>query len=200
MARLARRRNINPSECGGIGYDASNALVYEDGFAGTPVKNVRITPLDADETSRIQIESGAVGDGYFPEDDPATLGSGRFIPGDLVRITGRGIFLAGRVSDVINIAGQKLNPAEVEAQLARFPGVKQVVVFGVPSVLRNEEAVACVSGAVNIGDLLRFARTALSAWQVPKAIWQVDEIPINERGKISRRELACRYRQTLGVA
>lgn len=182
------------SECGGIGYDASDALDYEEGFAGTPMKNVRITPLDSgSEISRIQIASGAVGDGYFPETDPATLGKGRFIPSDLVRITPRGMFFAGRVSDVINIAGRKLNPAEVESQLALFSGVKQVVVFGIPSALRNEEAVACVAGTVCADDLLRFARISLSAWQVPKDIWLVDEIPINERGKISRRELAQRY-------
>jgi acyl-CoA synthetase (AMP-forming)/AMP-acid ligase II len=33
----------------------------------------------------------------------------------------------------------------------------------------------------------------LSAWQVPKQIFIVDEIPVNERGKISRRELARRF-------
>jgi long-chain acyl-CoA synthetase len=182
------------SECGGIGYDASDALDYAEGFAGEPMKNVRIIPLDSDEeTSRIRIESNAVGDGYFPDADPASLGGGRFIPSDLVRITPRGMFLVGRASDVINIAGRKLNPAEVETRLAQFSGVKQIVVFGVPSTLRNEEAVACVAGAVRTDELLRFARTTLSTWQVPKDIWLVDEIPVNERGKISRRELAQRY-------
>jgi acyl-coenzyme A synthetase/AMP-(fatty) acid ligase len=33
----------------------------------------------------------------------------------------------------------------------------------------------------------------LSAWQVPKRIFFVDAIPVNERGKISRRELARRF-------
>jgi len=33
----------------------------------------------------------------------------------------------------------------------------------------------------------------LSAWQVPKQIFIIDEIPVNERGKISRRELARRF-------
>jgi acyl-coenzyme A synthetase/AMP-(fatty) acid ligase len=31
---------------------------------------------------------------------------------------------------------------------------------------------------------------------VPKDIWLVDEIPVNERGKTSRRELARRYLET----
>jgi len=33
----------------------------------------------------------------------------------------------------------------------------------------------------------------LSSWQVPKRIFIVDAIPVNERGKVSRRELARRF-------
>ena len=33
----------------------------------------------------------------------------------------------------------------------------------------------------------------LSGWQVPKRIFFVEEIPVNERGKVSRRELAARF-------
>jgi acyl-coenzyme A synthetase/AMP-(fatty) acid ligase len=98
---------------------------------------------------------------------------------------------------VINVAGKKVNPAEVEAHLLRFGGVRQAVVFGLPagSGLRNEEVAAClvVSPRVSESDLLRFCRAALSAWQVPKRIFVVDAIPMSERGKISRRELARRF-------
>jgi acyl-coenzyme A synthetase/AMP-(fatty) acid ligase len=134
-----------------------------------------------------------VGDGYYPQTEPATLGHGQFVPSDLVRIEPRGMYLTGRATDVINIAGRKLNPAEVEARLAQCPGVRQVVVFGIPSPLRNEEAVACVSGTAGADAILHYARTVLSAWQVPKDIWLVDEVPVNDRGKISRRLLAATY-------
>ncbi len=180
------------SECGGIGYDASEEPLYEDGFAGSPLKNVAITPL-CEGPGQIAIRGAAVGEGYYPEPVPETLGAGRFIPGDLVRMGARGMYLAGRESDVINIAGRKLNPAEIEQRLAACPGVRQVVVFGVASTLRNEEAVACVSGSAQPADVLRFARGVLSGWQVPKDVWLVDEVPVNDRGKISRRELARAY-------
>src|SRR5437763_1441441 len=42
-------------------------------------------------------------------------------------------------------------------------------------------------------DLLQFCRSGLSGWQVPKRIFILDVIPVNERGKISRRELARRF-------
>jgi acyl-CoA synthetase (AMP-forming)/AMP-acid ligase II len=42
-------------------------------------------------------------------------------------------------------------------------------------------------------DLLDFCRTLLSGWQVPKRIYLLEALPANERGKISRRELAQQF-------
>jgi acyl-coenzyme A synthetase/AMP-(fatty) acid ligase len=184
------------SECGGIGYDRSEERVYEEGFVGTAMRNVEIAQFG--EAGQIAVRSRAVGDGYYPEPEAEALGGGRFVPADLVRMGARGMYLVGRATDVINIAGRKLNPAEVEARLVECPGVRQVVVFGVASALRNEEAVACVSGSADIEEVLRYAREVLSGWQVPKDVWLVDEMPVNDRGKVSRRELARRYAERHG--
>src|SRR5207247_9313846 len=131
------------------------------------------------------------------EPDEEKLGNGIFVPDDLLARHDSGFKIVGRISDVINVAGKKVNPAEVEAHLLRFNGVRQAVVFGRPAGagLRNEDVAACVvvSPDVSESDLLRFCRTALSGWQVPKRIFIVDIIPTNERGKISRRELARRF-------
>ena len=136
-------------------------------------------------------------DGYFPEPDEQKLGNGVFVPDDLLARHDSALKIVGRVSDVINVAGKKVNPAEVEAHLLRYKGVRQAVVFGRPTGagLRNEEVAACVLASPNVseGNLLRFCRTALSGWQVPKRIFVVDIIPTNERGKISRGELAKRF-------
>ncbi|MEP6671757.1 MAG: class I adenylate-forming enzyme family protein [Chthoniobacter sp.] len=185
------------SECGGIAYDASEERNYEDGFVGTPMQGVEIEH-GSQEAGPIQVRSAAVGDGYFPTEDRETLHSGRFVPADLVQRGERGLYLVGRTSEVINVAGRKLNPHEVEARLAEFPGVRQAVVFGVESVLRGEEPVACIAGD-NIGReaILRFCQEKLSSWQVPRDVWLVGEIPTNERGKISRRTLAESYRAQL---
>ena len=183
------------SECGGIAYDASESPDYEDHFVGQPMRNVRVTLLDDADPSLIKVTSAAVGDGYFPVPDPSSLGRGHFFPSDLIQRSERGMSLAGRVSDIINVAGRKLNPMEVEARLASFPGVRQAVVFGAPSTLRNEEAIACVAADASfpVADLLRYCHSVLSAWQVPKDVWLVDQIPSNDRGKISRRDLARLY-------
>jgi acyl-CoA synthetase (AMP-forming)/AMP-acid ligase II len=186
------------SECGGICYDRET-INKEDGFVGRPLKGVSVEMLDPNApASQIQVRSAAVADGYFPESHEEKLGDGIFVPDDLLVQDGSGLKIVGRLSDVINVAGKKVNPAEIEAHLLRFSGVRQAVVFGRESVLRNEEVAACVvvSPHVTEGDLVRFCRAALSAWQVPKRIFLVDAIPINERGKISRRDLARRFSTT----
>jgi acyl-CoA synthetase (AMP-forming)/AMP-acid ligase II len=183
------------SECGGIAYDATDAQIYEDGFVGTAMSGVEITH-GTEPMGPINVRSSAVGDGYFPADDPKVLGGGRFVPADLVQRRKVGLFLVGRTSDVINVAGRKLNPFEVEARLAEFPGVKQAVVFGVDCPLRGQEPIACVAGKNLVRDqLLRFCQVKLSPWQMPRDLWLVDEIPTSERGKINRRVLAEYYRE-----
>jgi len=186
------------SECGGICYDRE-ATNTSEGLVGEAMKGVDLEMVDPKgSATQIRVRSAAVGDGYFPEPDKEKLGHGIFVPDDLLARHGSGFKIVGRISDVINVAGKKVNPAEVEAHLLRFTGVRQAVVFGRPAgagVLRNEEVAACVVAAPNVSetDLLQFCRGALSTWQVPKRIFILDAIPANERGKISRRGLSRRF-------
>ena len=194
------------SECGGICYDreAKNEI---EGFVGAPMKGVDLEIIDPSaEACQVRVRSAAVGDGYFPDPDEEKLSNGIFVPDDLLARDGSGFKIVGRVSDVINVAGKKVNPAEIEERLLRFPGVRQAVAFGrsAGAGLRNEEVAACVvlevdpstglRTSLHENEILEFCRNALSAWQVPKQIFIVDAIPTNERGKISRRELAKRFK------
>ena len=186
------------SECGGICYDR-DGTAFEDGVVGEPLKNVDVEIIDpAAPSSQIRVRSAGVGDGYFPEPDEQKLANGIFVPDDLLARTERGFKIVGRISDVINIAGKKVNPGEVEAHIIGFPGIKQAVVFGRPAAagaLRNEEVAACVVADADLreNNLLELCRKTLSPWQVPKRIFIVDAIPTNERGKISRRDLARQF-------
>ena len=184
------------SECGGICYDR-DAPLLEPGFVGQPMRGLDLELIDPDApATRVRVRSAAAGDGYFPEPDEEKLGHGQFIPDDLVSVSGNGFRIVGRTSDIINVAGKKVNPAEVEAELLRCAGVRAAVVFGRESILRNEEVAACVVAGEQVreSDLLEHCRAHLSGWQVPKRIFLVEEIPVNERGKVNRRELASRFR------
>jgi acyl-coenzyme A synthetase/AMP-(fatty) acid ligase len=180
-------------ECGGIAFDRS-AVPCEEGFVGTALDGVTVGGgIGGGEPGRVSVEGPAVGDGYLPG-EPG-LERGRFVPEDLLVRTPHGLKIVGRVSDLINIAGRKLNPAAVEEKLRQCPMVREAVVFGVPSALRGEEAVACVVAHPH-GDsagIQRFCARELSPWQVPKDVWFVSEIPTREGGKLSRSSLAQIY-------
>jgi acyl-CoA synthetase (AMP-forming)/AMP-acid ligase II len=183
------------SECGGVCYDREAALV-EEGFVGEPMAGVNLRLLDPSATSsQVEVRSAAAGDGYLPEPDDKKLRTGRFVPDDLLVERDPGFRIVGRVSDVINVAGKKVSPAEVEAVLLQFEGVREAIVFGKESTLRNEEVAACVvaKGEIVESELLDFCRGRLSGWQVPKRIVFLSEMPVTERGKISRRVLAEQY-------
>jgi acyl-CoA synthetase (AMP-forming)/AMP-acid ligase II len=189
---LAIHSFYGSSECGGICYDRSGK-VFADGYVGEPMENVDVESMEpAAKLSRIRVRGAAVADDYYPKADREKLGDGVFVPDDVLAREGIGFRIAGRTSDVINVAGRKVNPAEVEAELAELPGIQQAVVFGRKSQFRNEEVAACVVAGADVSEshLLQLCRKRLSGWQVPKRIFVVEKMPVNERGKVSRRELA----------
>jgi acyl-coenzyme A synthetase/AMP-(fatty) acid ligase len=185
------------SECGGICYDRE-ATLTEHGFVGEPMSGVELELLapEADAT-QVRVWSAAAGDGYFPQPDETKLGHGSFVPDDLLARSAAGFRIVGRLSDVINVAGKKVNPAEVEAALLSFDGVREAAVFGLLSTLRNEEVAACVVAdeGVRERELLEFCRARLSGWQVPKRLFFLAAMPVSERGKISRRALSEQFSQ-----
>lgn len=193
--RLPIHSFYGSSECGGICYDRKGKN-FEEGLVGNPMNGVDIERIESDEhCGQIRVRSAAVGDGYFPNPDQEKLGAGTFIPDDLLSSSANGWKIVGRVSDLINVAGKKVNPAEVEAELLTVPGVREAVVFGRSSSLRNQEVAACVvaNSSVSETELLKVCRRRLSGWQVPKRIYLLDQLPVNERGKMSRRDLGARF-------
>ena len=183
------------SECGGICYDSEAALT-EPGFVGPAMNGVEIELLEPERAgSRIRVRTAAAADGYFPQPDGDKLGDGMFAPDDILTQSGDGFRIVGRASDIINVAGKKVNPAEIEAALLDFNGVREAAVFGLASERRNEEVAACIvaSAEVREPELLDYCRRRLSGWQVPKRVFFVEEMPVSERGKISRRALAERF-------
>lgn len=183
------------SECGGICYDADGTS-FEDGFVGTPMQDVDLEMVEPGaDSSQVRVRSAAVADGYWPDPNESKLGNGVFVPDDVLARGDDGFRIIGRISDVINVAGKKVNPAQVEEQLLKVSGVREAIAFGRKSSQRNEEVAACVvtDSTVNESELLEFCRKHLSGWQVPKRIFLLDQIPVNERGKVSRKELAVRF-------
>jgi long-chain acyl-CoA synthetase len=182
------------SECGGICYDREGGAA-ERGTVGSPVEDVRVvleTAGPEDAGGRVTVESAAVASGYLPDPDEERLSDGRFRAGDLAVWQAGELALRGRVDDLVNIKGKKVNPREVEAILAGLAGVDEAVVLGIPLGCRGEvlrAVVACRPGSLTAGEVVAWCRSHLSAHKVPRSVILVPALPRNPRGKLDRPAL-----------
>ncbi len=179
------------SECGGIAYDASEGPRTEDAFVGEPMRNVEAS---LSTEGCLIVHSKAAGETYWPESGE-TLGAGRFQTSDLAELKDGTIYLRGRKSDLINVAGRKVSPETIERALRTHPQVRDCLVFGAPSEdsERTEIIVAVVVQNGKEAGLTQFLQEILPAWQVPRVWLTVESLSANERGKISRAEWRRRY-------
>jgi acyl-coenzyme A synthetase/AMP-(fatty) acid ligase len=77
----------------------------------------------------LQVKAEAAMLGYLNAPSPITP-DGYFITGDMVEVDGEYFKILGRQSDLINVGGQKVYPAEVETVLLQIEGVADASVFG----------------------------------------------------------------------
>ncbi len=190
--RLKIHSFYGSSECGGICYDSTEDPFPPEGTVGEPLQGVSVQWANP----HIKVHSKAVGLGYHPhEPEETSLSQGYFLPADLLEKCTHGFRLIGRTNDWINVGAKKVHPAEIEADLLRYPAVNDAVVFGVEAGGRGHQihAVVVTEENLSIERLQRHCGENLSPWKIPRYFHFVRSLPTNCRGKINRRELAKRF-------
>lgn len=81
--------------------------------------------------------------GYLNAESPFTE-DGWFRTGDMVEVDGEYLRILGRDSEIINVGGEKVYPAEVESVLQDMPGVAEAVVRGEPNPITGNVVAARV--------------------------------------------------------
>jgi long-chain acyl-CoA synthetase len=120
------------------------------------------------------------------------LEDGWFRTGDLARVDADGdYFLEGRVHSVINVAGMKCFPEEVEAVLSTHPDVQRVRVIGRPHPKVGAVPVAEIipvsaDRLPTMMSLASLCRTSLARYKVPVEFRFVESLPLTASGKIKR--------------
>jgi acyl-CoA synthetase (AMP-forming)/AMP-acid ligase II len=181
------------SECGGIAYDSTLLPRSDSACVGATMPNVRTA---VGEDGCLEVQGQTVAETYWPEPSP-NLGNGVFRTNDLAEVRDGSIYLRGRASDQINVAGRKISPEVIETVLLTHPQVEGCLAFGIPSASaeRGEIIVACVGAKPGLTSesLRHFATERLPAWQVPRQWWVMAGLEVNGRGKLSRAEWRQRY-------
>lgn len=174
---------LGASECGGIAYDRSEAPRKDATEVGGPMENVNVSANEG----QLEVRGPAVAKTYWPSAE-AGLGDGVFRTSDLVEIRDGILYMRGRASDVMHIAGRKVAPEEIERALAKHPGVKECLVFDAPRAGEENQIVAIVVGAAERETLQHFLAGQIPAWQIPRQWRFVESLGANERGKVSRAQ------------
>jgi long-chain acyl-CoA synthetase len=181
----------------------NHSRAHKSGSVGAPIAGVEMRVIDEDgrplgdgEVGEICIKGPNVMLGYFGRDEETAraIVDGWFRTGDVgYRDTEGDYFLVDRVKDMINVAGFKVWPREVEEVLFAHPAVRESAVIGVPDAHSGESVKAYVvpqDGAkVAADDLAAYCRERLSAYKVPKLVEIVEAIPKGATGKILKKNL-----------
>jgi fatty-acyl-CoA synthase len=195
--------HINPSErpkaqCLGVPIFETESLIVDP---------QTLRKLPPGEVGEIVTRGPQVFDGYWNNPQATaesfvTVDDKRFFrTGDLGRIDEEGyFFFVDRLKRMINAAGFKVWPAEVEAQLYAHPAVQEVAVISKPDPRRGETVKAVVvlktqaRDNVTADELTEWARQNMAAYKVPR-VWEfVDSLPKSASGKILWRVLQERER------
>jgi O-succinylbenzoic acid--CoA ligase len=161
---------------------------------GHPLHGVELAIADSGEIS----VRGPMVLRRYRRDPAATrsvLRDGWLYTADLGRIGPDGrLEVLGRRDDLVITGGVSVHPAEVEAVLARHPGIADIAVGPAPDPQWGQRLVAYVVPLdrqlpPTLADLRAFARQRLAAPKAPRELILMDALPRTASGKILRRRL-----------
>ncbi|PJF16539.1 Aspartate--tRNA ligase, partial [Paramicrosporidium saccamoebae] len=183
----------NPGPAGSVGLPVGcTVAVYDEDF----------NPCNARVTGEICVSGPGIMTGYLkPKAANKTAFVDRhFRTGDLGYFDDNGnLFVSGRIKELINRGGEKINPNEVDAVLQKSSIVKEAVTFALPDNIYGE-TVACVAVLASTADrdaaqtiLTLHCKTHLAPFKCPSVYFFVSQIPKSSIGKVQRSNLTRLY-------
>lgn len=163
---------------------------------GTPIEGAKVE-IVLDDNKRAKV--GQIGEitvktltcakrYYINNIAKPLLKKGYFYTGDLGKKDKlANLYITGRKTSFINVAGSKVDPIEVEEVIKRYPGVKEVIIVGSPNKLHGEvvKAVIVSNGRpVDKKELLVFCREKMADFKIPRVVEFRDKLPKSSLGKI----------------
>jgi len=174
---------------------------------GVPMPSTDISIRDDDGNSVAQGESGElcakgpqVMSGYWNNveaTEDCMTPDGYFKTGDVAMLDDKGFFhIVDRKKDMIIVSGFNVYPNEIEAEVAKMPGILESACIGTADDKTSEAVKLFVvtdetlaDANITEQDVINFCRQRLTAYKIPKYVVFIDEIPKSSVGKLLRREL-----------
>ena len=141
----------------------------------------------------------AVSPGYLnlPAESAKRFQDGWYNTGDVMRRDENGyVYFVGRADDMFVCGGENIYPGEVEKLLEKHPGVLQAAVLPVADEIKGQIPAAfivrCPGFDTTIDDIKQFALAHGPAYQHPRFVEFIDEMPLAGTNKIDKRVLVQR--------
>ena len=158
--------------------------------------------LPAGEEGEIEIGGPQNAYGYLLEDGSVEPVAGKRLgTGDIGYLDEDGyLYVTGRAKDIVIRGGVNIAPLEIDNAIMRHAGVFEVATVGVPDAIYGEALVSYVVAkpGATLTPAARAAHCAevLPAFKRPREMIITDAVAKNSRGKIDRRAMAARWKQS----
>jgi fatty-acyl-CoA synthase len=164
-------------------------------YVAVRIINDKGLTVDQGERGELCFQGPVVMPGYWNNEEAGKKSflDGWFRSGDIATQDEEGfLYIVDRIKNMFISGGENVYPAEIEKVLLSYPGIKEVVVIGVPDLKWGEvgKAFIVVEGdEIDPQDIKNYCLERLSKYKIPKHISYVDSIPKNDAGKIDRKLL-----------
>jgi long-chain acyl-CoA synthetase len=175
-------------------------LPQPESSVGYPHPQVALRLVDEQhlpvERGVLEMKCPAVMLGYHNRPDvpsPITA-DGFYVTGDVFRRDADGFhYFVGRTDDMFVSGGENIYPADVERMLERHPAISHAAVVPIDDEIKGQKPVAFViikhGQAASEDDIKRFALANAPAYQHPRSVWFVEELPLASTNKVDRGAL-----------
>ena len=164
---------------------------------GYPHPKVQLRLVDGDSRNAVQgvleMKCPAVMLGYHNRPDVPTpiTADGFYVTGDVFRRDENGFhYFVGRTDDMFVSGGENIYPADIERMLERHPDVAQAAIVPIDDEIKGQKPVAFVilkaGRAPSEDEVKQFALANAPAYQHPRFVWFVDELPLASTNKVDR--------------
>jgi long-chain acyl-CoA synthetase len=176
---------------------------------GYPHPKVSLRLVDGDnhdaEQGVLEMKCPALMLGYHnrPDVERPITADGYYITGDVFRRDADGFFyFVGRTDDMFVSGGENIYPADVERMLERHPGIAQAAVVPIDDEIKWQKPVAFVirkpDHALSEDDVKQYALRHAPAYQHPRFVWFVDDLPLASTNKLDRGALMRMAEERVG--
>jgi long-chain acyl-CoA synthetase len=180
---------------------SSDGRPLPDGALGWPIPDVEVRVVDSQgqeaEEGILWIRSPSTMKGYLglPEKTREVLtADGWSITGDVFRRDKDGCYwFVGRSDDMFICGGENIYPSEVELMLEKHPAIAQACVVPVPDDIKGQKPFAFVvvrpGAELNEDDVKRYALSVGAAYQHPRRVVFMKDLPLASTNKVDRAAL-----------